>query len=48
MRRFKFHLIGPAPFGGTYHTADRHEVGRMVVEGWRIYRINQIPDKYWR
>lgn len=47
-RRFKLHLIGPAPWGGTYHTADAKEAVVMLRQGYRLYRINIIPPIYWR
>lgn len=42
MRAAKFHLSGPAPAGGSFHTADFKDVERLVAEGWTLERIGAV------
>lgn len=47
-RRFRLHLMGPRPHGSTYHTCGGDPaIGRLLADGWRLYRVSEIPRRYW-
>jgi hypothetical protein len=38
----RFHLLGPAPYGGSLHTCSMDDVARAIARGYRIIRLNTI------